>query len=174
MSDTSPLPFVWTDDGAFKPRSEYFAKKCDERFAIGANYLLVEHQERSSASHAQQFAWINEAWQQLPEKLADLYPTPDHLRKRALIEAGYYDEEIIDCGTSAAALRVAAYARKHDDTAVVIPRGVIVLVRTAKSQSYRAMDRKTFQASKSAILEIIAAMIDVPAETLAQHAGQSA
>ena len=116
---------------------------------------------------------LKEAWQQLPENLADLYPTPDHLRKRALINAGFYNEEAIDCGTNAAALRVASYIRKSDDFALVIVRGHAVLIRTAKSQSYRSMDRKTFQASKSAILEIVATMIDVPPETLKAQAGRA-
>ena len=96
------------------------------------------------------------------------------MRKRALIEAGFYHEEAIDCGTKAAALRVAAYLRKHDDFAHLILRGPTLLVRTAKSQSYRAMDSKEFQASKSAILEIVAAMIEVAPETLKLEAGKAA
>lgn len=173
MSDTSPLPFLW-DGECFKPPSDYFSKKCDERFVIGQKHLIVEYMERSTASHAQQFAWLHEAWQQLPEKLADLYPTPEHLRKRALIEAGFYHEEAIDCGTNAAALRVSAYARKQDGFALVVVRGPIVLVRTAKSQNYRSMDRKEFQASKSAILEIVAQMIETAPETLQKQAGKAA
>ena len=49
-----------------------------------------------------------------------------------------------------------------------------MLVRTAKSQSYRAMDREEFQASKSAILEIVAAMIEVTPATLKREAGTAA
>lgn len=118
-------------------------------------------QPRSHQSHAHEFAWLTEAWRNLPERLANTYPTAEHLRKRALIEAGWYDEEIIDVGTNAGALRVAAHLRKHDDFALVIVRGGYVVVRTAKSQSRRAMDRKTFQASKTALMELVAAMIGV-------------
>ena len=125
LTDPSPLPFIFTADGSFRPATPFAAELCVRRYAAGAKYLLVEHQERSLLSHNQQFAWIDEAWRQLPEKLADLYPTPEHLRKRALIEAGFYHEEAIDCGTKAAALRVAAYLRKHDDFAHLILRGPI-------------------------------------------------
>ena len=173
MSDFSPLPFLW-DGECFKPPSDYFAKKCDQRFIIGQKHLMVEHLQRSIESHQHQFAWLKEAWQQLPESLADLYPTPTHLRKRALIEAGYYHEEAIDCSTNAAALRVSAFIRKKDDFAHVVVRGPIVLVRTAKSQAYRAMDRKTFQESKSAILEIVAQMIDVAPDKLREQARKAA
>ena len=174
LTEAFPLPFIFTAGGRFEPATPLAAELCARHYAAGAKYLLVEHQERSLLSHNQQFAWIDEAWRQLPEKLADLYPTPEHLRKRALIEAGFYHEEAIDCGTKAAALRVAAYLRKHDDFAHLILRGPTLLVRTAKSQSYRAMDREEFQASKSAILEIVAAMIEVAPETLKLEAGKAA
>lgn len=172
MTDFSPFPLDY-DGEVFRPPSPFFAKRARDRFAKG-RHLFVEHLERSTVSHQQQFAWLKEAWSQLPENLADLYPTPEHLRKRALIEAGYFNEEAIDCGTKAAALKVASFIRRRDDFALAIVRGPVILVRTAKSQSYRAMPRGEFQASKSAIMEIIAAMIDVPVETLKAQAGQAA
>jgi hypothetical protein len=159
----SPLPFRWTGE-AMVPLIG-FQKRADERFVIGERYTLVEHEERSVSSHNHEFAWLNEAWQSLPESLSAAYPTPEHLRKRALIQAGYYHETAIDAGTMAAAERVAAGVRALDEFAYVIVDRAIVLVRRAKSQARRAMDRKTFQESKTAIMEIVAGMIGVaPAE----------
>lgn len=114
---------------------------------------------RSEKTHRHEFAWLREAWRNLPEKYADQYPSPEHLRKRALIEAGYYREEVIDAGSNAAAIRVAGYLRSHDDFVLVIVRRALVFVRTAKSQSRRAMNKAEFQASKSAILDIVANML---------------
>jgi hypothetical protein len=168
-----PILCRYTEDEVFAPVGRSKAD-CAQRFAIGALYRMVEIEERSEASHRQQFAWLREAWANLPEPLADLYPTPEHLRKRALIEAGYYDEEIIDAGSNAAALRVAAYLRGRDDFALVIVRGKLVIVRTAKSQSYRAMNRAEFQRSKTAIMEIVAAMIGVAPHQLADNAEEAA
>jgi hypothetical protein len=68
--------------------------------------LVKEH--RSKKSHDHFHAHLDEAWKQLPHGISELYPSVDHLRKRALIDAGYYDEEIIDCGTNEAAIRVAS------------------------------------------------------------------
>lgn len=130
--------------------------------------------DRSAASHAHQFAWLTEAWQNLPEDIAPQYPTAEHLRKRALIQAGFYDEDAIDCGSKDGAERVAAYAQRQDEFAVVMVRGQIVLVRRAKSQSKRDMDRAEFQRSKDAILEIVAGMIGVTPQQLVEHAGQAA
>jgi len=147
-----------------------FQQLCDKQFVIGQDYRLDETQQRSQASHNHEFAWLHDAWLNLPESLASLYPSPEHLRKRALIEAGFYDEQIVDAGTKAAAIRVATAFRSREEFSVIIVRGCLVVLRTAKSQSRRSMDKKDFQASKQAIMEVIAAMIGVTPESLSQRA----
>lgn len=150
------------------PRSPRLA---DQAYVVGETYLLTAYEQRSAKTHKHEFAWLRGAWENLPEDLADLYPTPEHLRKRALIDAGFYHENVIDAGTKAAALRVAAYIRASDDFKLVIVRGPLVLVREAKSQSMRAMGKKDFQASKTAILDLISTMIGVaPAQLEAAEA----
>lgn len=166
MSDR-PIMFWW-DGEAMRPAAPVYAKRCDEAFVIGEKYNLVEHQERDGDYHKQQFAWIREAWKTMPERLADQFPTPEHLRKKALIECGFYHETIIDAGSNAAALRVAVILRAIDDFAHVVVRGKLVARREAKSQSRRAMDREEFAASKTAILDHIAALLEVDPATLAR------
>ena len=167
-----PLLFSW-DGEAMTPVGRH-GKTADEHFVIGRKYILVEQQERSAASHNHEFAWLNEAWKNLPESLAELYPSPLHLRKRALIEAGFYDEEIVDAGTSAAAIRVASAFRHREEFSLVIVRGPIVVIRSAKSQSRRAMDKKDFQASKTAVMEVVSALIGVKPTDLAENAAEAA
>jgi len=163
-----PIQCTW-DGESLTPVNQVWARRADQQWVVGERYMVETRQERSVAAHNHEFAWLHEAWLQLPEKIADLYPTAEHLRKRALVEAGYYTEDIIDAGTNAAALRVAAFARK-DDFALVIVRGPLVVVRVAKSQSRRHMDRETFQASKSAIMEIVAGLIGTSADELKEQA----
>ncbi len=170
--DSTFITFVWNGE-AMVPQ-ERFAKRADQDFVVGEQYRMQVFEMRSWATHNHQFAWIGEAWLNLPENLKGAYPTPEHLRKRALIEAGYYDEEIIDVGTKSGALRVASYARSHDDFALVITRGPLVVIHKAKSQSRRVMDAKTFQESKSKIMEIIAGMIGSSPMEIEANAGRSA
>ena len=158
------LPFTWDGD-AMVPVSG-FRKRADREFVVGKTYRLEETQERSMATHNHEFAWLRDAWMNLPEDLADRFPTPEHLRKAALIEAGYFHETIIDAGTNAAALRVASYARAKDEFSHVVVRGPIVVERTAKSQRRRTMPGKEFQQSKTAIMEVIANLIGVKPEQL--------
>lgn len=163
MTDaTPPCAFQWDGD-AMKPLN---SKRADAFYTIGERYLMVPVSHRSEISHKHEFAWLREAWMSLPENLADQYPTTEHLRKRALIDAGYYNESITDVGSNAGALRVAAAFRAIDDFSLVIVRGPIVVRRTAKSQSRRVMGAKEFQESKTAIMDVIAGMLGVDTKEL--------
>ena len=173
MSSPYPITYQW-DGEAMRPAGAGFARKCNEQFVIGQRYRLEEIEERSQASHNHEFGWLSEAWRNLPEDIAYLYPSSEHLRKRALIQAGYYNEMAIDAGSNAAAIRVAAGFRSYDDFCIAVVQGPMVLVRTAKSQSRRAMDKATFQASKTAIMELIADMIHVDKGALQDNAGKAA
>lgn len=170
MNAPPPTSFTWTGD-AMIPRSQRFA---DRYFVVGETYPMVVHEERSPASHSHYFAAVHEAWKNLPEEAAERFPSSEHLRKRALVEAGFYDEEIIDCGSNKIAPNVGAAIRKRDDFAIIFIRDQFVIVRTAKSQSKRAMGKKDFEASKAAVLEIVAGMVGVKSKELTSEAGKAA
>lgn len=138
------------------------------RFVDGDDYLLLDVEERSAKSHDHEFAWLNEAWKTLPESLAEQYPTPEHLRKKALIQARFYHETVTDAGSNAAALRVASMIRAREEFAMVFVRGAFVIVRDPKSQSRRAMEKDEFQRSKTAILEVVSELLGVLPETLSR------
>ncbi len=74
----------------------------------------------------------------LPEAVAERFPTPDSLRRFALIRTGHRDERSIACASKAEALRVAAFVQPMDDCAVVTVTGALVTVYTPRSQSMRA------------------------------------
>ncbi len=169
---SAALPYRWTGE-AFEPLPA-FRKAADREYVVGAVYRLEEVQERSMKSHGHEFAFLGEAWRNLPEALADQFPSPEHLRKAALVETGWYDETVVDVGSKAGALRVAAYARSKSEFAAVVTRGPIVVIREAKSQSRRAMTPADFQKSKSDVLDWVARLIGVPAETLQREAGRAA
>ncbi len=143
-------------------------RRADKTFVVGQRYSLVQHEDRSEASHRHEFAWLKEAWQSLPEHLAERFPTSKHLRKWALIRAGYSNSHTITCRSKAEALRIAAFIRPMDEFAVVVVQGTTVTRYTAKSQSKRAMGAKTFYESKERIMEVVARMLDVEPQELPQ------
>ncbi len=168
----TPILCTW-DGEAFAPAGSLWSKRANERYVVGERYTLEPREERSAESHRHYFATIHTAWQNLPEAAATRFPTEDHLRKWALIKAGYRDERSIACSSKAEANRLAAFIRPMDDFALVIVGGAVVTVYTAKSQSMRAMGKAEFQKSKDAVLDALAALIGTSADELKQ-AGEAA
>lgn len=166
MSAPFPQWFEWNGEAMvpLNPRA------ADRVYVVGQRYHLEHREERSSASHAHYFAAIGEAWNNLPRELAARYVTPEHLRKAALVRAGYRDERSIVCSSKAEARRIAAFIRPMDDFAAVGVNEAVVVMWTAKSQSMKAMGRKEFQASKDAVLNVLAELIGTTREALERAA----
>lgn len=162
----APQWFEWDGDSLI-PLNKQVA---DRQFVVHERYRLVPQEDRSEASHRAYFAAINEVHNNLSDELTARFATPDHLRRHALIIAGYRDERSITCASHAEALRVAAFVQQHDDFAMVIVHEATVISYTAKSQSYRAMGKKDFQESKAKVLDYLAQMIGVSTKTLEQNA----
>ena len=149
--------FTWDGD-SFVPRPA-FREKCNSQFVCGEVYRMDIREERSEASHRHYFASIREAWLNLPEHMAEQVATPEHLRKFALIKAGYRDERVIAAESPEEAQRLKALVRSYDDFAIISVDGNTVTVLTAKSQSMRAMGKKEFSESKKKVLDIISNLI---------------
>lgn len=154
-----PLVYEWDGD-AMKPLGR-FKRACDKEFVVGELYHLVIAEPRSVTSHRHYFASLHEAWLNLPEDVAERFPTDEHLRKWALVKAGYADERSIVCASKAEAQRIASFIKPMDSFAVVVVSEATVKVYTPQSQSTRAMGVKTFQKSKEAVLGIVSDIVGV-------------
>jgi hypothetical protein len=138
------------------------ATACADRYGQGEIVRFEPVEERSEVSHRHEFAFLREAWANLPEHLASEYPTAEHLRKKALIATGWCDVRDHVCGSATEARRTAAALRGElDDYTVVIVSANVVRVCRAKSQARNRMKKADFQASKTAILEYVAGLLDV-------------
>jgi hypothetical protein len=164
---SATLPCVWNGD-SFEPLPG-FRKRADAAFVVGQAYHMETVEERTARTHRHYFACVNAAWQSLPDHLAGQHPTPDHLRKFALIKAGFADSRQIVAASRAEALRLAAFIRPMDEYAVVSVSEAVVTVWTAQSQSMRAMGKERFKASKDGVLAAIETMLDLEPGTLGQQ-----
>jgi len=164
---SATLPCRWSGE-AFEPLPG-FRKRADGAFVVGQVYHMEPIEERTARSHRFYFACINEAWQSLPEDFSERFPTPDHLRKFALIKAGFADSRQLVAASRDEALRLAAFIRPMDEYAVVSVSESVVTVWTAQSQSTRAMDKATFKASKDGVLAAIEELMDMEPGTLGKQ-----
>lgn len=161
-----PQLFEWTGE-VMAPLNPRLA---DRMYVVGERYNLEPREDRSVASHRAYFAALNDAHANLPEDLADRWPTSDHLRRYALIRTGYRDERSIVAASKAEARRIAAFIKPMDEFAVVAVHNAAVIVWTATSQSMKAMGKKDFQASKDAVLGFVAELIGVAPDQLGKAA----
>ncbi len=167
----APLAFAW--DGEVMRPLPAFAEDRGDALRPGEVVQLAPLRARSSPSHRHYFACVREAWVNLPEGLAERFATEEHLRKYALIKAGYRSERAIVCSSSSDARRVAAFIRPIDDYSIISVNGTVITQFTAKSQSAEAMSKAEFQASKEAVLGILADMIGVDPASLLQAGRRS-
>lgn len=164
MADTGGIPYRWNGE-AMQPLYT-FADACAASFTVGQVYRLVEIKDRSDASQGHYFACIKTAWLNLPEWYGTDFPTPESLRKHALIRAGWCNSQQFIAGNVKEAQRLAVFMRPLYDYAMITVNGLVVTILTAKSQSKREMPKGDFESSKSAVLDILAAMIGVSVDEL--------
>ena len=171
MSEVPPLLLTYEGEGSFSPPSPHWARLADKHYVIGERYPLVQHQERTHNTHAHFFATVADAWQNLPDDLAERFPTSEHLRKYCLIKGGFCDTHTLVCSSKSEAVRIASFMRPIDQFAVITVKDQTVTRYTAQSQSMRAMDKQRFQASKDAVLDILAKMLEVTKPALEANKG---
>jgi hypothetical protein len=86
----APVEFQW--DGEVMRPARHYLPRCHKQYVVGEAYPMIPHEDRSTNSHNHFFAAVHEAWKNLPEKMTARFPTSEHLRKWALIKAGYADD----------------------------------------------------------------------------------
>lgn len=167
MARIPAMPFRWNGD-AMIPLRKTSAELHLNRDAV---YIMEPRESRSGNSHRHMFAWLNEAWKSMPERYTAAFPSPEHLRKRALVEGGYYDETIVDFESKDAAIKAATAFRALDEFAWIVVRGHIVVIRRARSQAESSMNNLEFQQSKNVVLEKVAQLLGIEPEQL-ERAGR--
>jgi hypothetical protein len=160
-----PLPMVWTEDGVFKPLERY-NKRADQQYAVGEVYHVTIEEERSVVSHRSYFAELKRIHDNLPDHLAQEFPSVESFRKRALIRTGYFTMRHVPCSSERQAAMVASMLGDIDEYALIEVRGTVVQMYRAKSQSVQNMKKEEFEDSKRKVLELGARLIGVTREEL--------
>lgn len=168
--------FVWDGDVMIPlPR---FKRMCDQLFAVHEEYPLIVLENRSMASHRHYFAAVAEAWENLSEEHTHdgqgnvRFPTSEHLRAWALVEAGYATETKYVMDTPKDAKQLAIMLRKKEPLAIIRVRGNVVQEFIPESQSTGSMKKQAFEDSKAAVLAIVAPMARTTPAQLHREAEQ--
>jgi hypothetical protein len=172
MTSGTPVEMYWDPEAdALRPTDGWLTRARRE-FVPGEIYHIAHQEPRSIASHNHYFASVEQAWKNLPELLAERFPTADHLRKYALIETGWFNSNSITGSSHEGALKLASFIRPLDEFAVVDVKESVVTVFTAKTQSFR-MGNDDFKKSKEDVLDYLAALIGVTTKQLVDAGAKS-
>lgn len=153
---TTPPPIIYAWDGEAMVPHPRFSRLAEQSFTAGHAYRMIVQEQRSVASHRQYFAAVHSAWLNLPEHLQLAFPTEDHLRKYALIKAGFCTVRKVVGGRHVA---VNGYA-------IICEEEGVTTIYEAKSQDYKSMSKAEFQDSKDKVIELLAAMVEVTPDQL--------
>lgn len=127
-------------------------------------------ENRSKASHDHFFAVVNEAWKSLPDDLCDDFPSPEHLRKFALIKAGFCTATKVVCANNDEAIKLVGKAKAMDRYSLVDVSGNTVTIWTADSQRRDAMGRSAFQEAKEKAIHVLSVLLGTDVATLKEAA----
>ncbi len=153
------IPLIYQGKGRFEAASAYHANRLESLYGAGEMVTVEEVSERSLKSHNAFFAQVADAWSTLPETLSDNFPSAEHLRKWALIKAGYRTETHLVFRTNAEAITAAAFIGNLDSYAICEVSDRLATVWRAESQSMKAMNKERFQQSKDDCLRVISNLI---------------
>jgi hypothetical protein len=156
--DSVNIIFEWTGE-AMQPLPRYH-NLANAEFVVGERYRCEVQEDRSWTSHRHQFAWLHDAWLTLPEHVAARFMNQEQLRKHALIAGGFCDSTTIVCASRAEAERWCRHLRSREPDTIVKIEGNVLIQFTARSQKRGAMDAKTFQASKQAVLDYVEGLLE--------------
>ena len=159
---------------------KFRARWSDETFQVSPHVAgrlgkMLEHGEtvqldlvdaRTLIDHNHYFACIKVAFDNLPEDIGADFKTPEHLRKWALIKAGYCTTVNTVCKSHAEAMRLALFARMIDEYAISTVERRVVTTYRATSQSYDTMSRKAFHKSKDAVLDVLSKLLGTSVDEL--------
>jgi hypothetical protein len=106
--------------------------------------FLTDPAEHSDKARARFFAIMEDCYQNLPDHWRPLIASKEHLRKYVLCQVGHCDTVATDCGSEAAAERVAALAKNIDTFVVTKINGQILLTMTARSLRKRVCPKALF------------------------------
>lgn len=157
------IPLIYQGAGHWRAEG-YHARRCDKAFGLGEEVMFELIEDRSPNSHRHYFARIRELWKTLPEWLATDFPDPNSLRKRALIDAGYFTQMKLACKSEQEAIERMTFLQDIEEYLLCSIEPIyggdwVLTVRRAISQSMRLMKKKRFEQSKNDVLDTIERLI---------------
>lgn len=156
----------YAGEGSFEATSKSTQELLDRQLVVGEAYRIDIYHERSEKFHAKYFAVIADAWEHLPEAWAALLPSPEHLRKYALIKAGWCEVVTFPMKSKEDAIRAINTAKFFDAYCLATASANVLTVYKARSQRKSYQSAVEFKEIAGKVFHIIGEMIGVDPLTI--------
>lgn len=154
------IPMIYEGNGKFSASSIYHKMRCEKMFGAGQEITFEELGDRNMNRHRMYFARLKELWLTLPESMAEDFPSPEVLRKHALIRCGYATMRKFSMANAdeASALErmlseLESYAVCEITAPVVGSPRRILAVWVPQSQAVKNMGKSEFDKSVTDVLD---------------------
>lgn len=164
MKDTALENMIrlrYEGEGEFSAIAIATRELLDRKLIVGESYRIDIYNERSSAFHNKYFATIAEAWQHLPDPWDAILPSPTHLRKYALIKAGWCTVATYPLRSDADAIIAVSTAKMEDEYCLAVASGSVLTIYRAKSQRWTAQYAVEFYETAVRVFDVIGGIIGV-------------
>lgn len=145
-----------------------FHNLCGRQFDRNEDYALGPVEGVPSRSRGGFFAAIHEAWNNLPAE-DERYPSSEHLRKVALVKAGWATHAQYVLDTAKDAKSMAVGLRKSDGYSIITVSGCSINVWTAKSIAAGAISGEEWRVVKTKALDWVATLARTTRPELEAH-----
>lgn len=175
MTSPPPIKLLYNGETFVPPIEGGWAARARRFYEVGKEYMLEEERAPSTKTRSHFHAALKEAFDNLPEKYADQFPTIEHLRKRALIQTGFSNTTSMVMESKGQAVRIAGLLRQYSSPyTVVIVRDHTILIAEAESEREIAKDKVRYQDMKNKVLGWVSTLVGVTTTKLYDNAGRSA
>ena len=165
-----PVQFVWDAANRVMRPQERFNRLCDRQYQDGELYALGPVEDIDNVSRGKFMKAIKMTWENLPAKYKR-FPSPEHLRKAALVGAGWCNQSHDVFDSVADAKRHADGIRNANGYAVIVRSGCVVDVRIARSIAAGQITAEKWREVRPRALDWASEQINVAREAVEREVG---
>lgn len=149
-----------------------FMRLCERQFELEDDYPLGPAENAPSRGRAAIFATVHDVWDNLPDT-QKAFPSEEHLRKTALVKAGWADHSQTILDTPGDAKKFGVMVRKVDAYAIITISGNVVDVWTARSIATGRITSEEFKPVKLRALKWLDSLVGLTPEQLEEARSMS-
>ena len=167
-----PIISAQWDGEVLRPLRRH-ARACDDTLTVGEVYRIEVVDEAQSARDRQFHAALREAWLNLPEAIAEEFPSVESFRHYLLVKCGYCTTVRLPFASERAA-RESLPLLQTEGAILHVERAVVTVIRPMSQKLRGGMPKEQRLQSYRDVADMAAGMVGVTPAQIAANVDQAA